>query len=240
MQPKQVSRQVDALRHNTVFEGLTAQQIDEILPCILRSVKTYGPQECVCNRGDLLPGVGVVLQGRLLVCEKPQGNSPMGICPAIEVNQLFGEVDAFSSQSAMPNTVIAETDSTVLYLSRDFFLNLCPKECGNRKSHETVTKNLLCLLADRSIMLSKKIAYLTASDLKTKIAMYLLELYEVNCSGTFHMPLNRNRLAEFFDVARPSLSRELINLKTMGVIEFNRSQVHILDLDALRRITGGE
>jgi len=230
---------MDALRQNSIFKGLTTQQIDEILPCILRAVKTYRADDFVYMRGDTVLGLGVVLEGRLLLCQENL-DSAANTRSFIEKNQLFGEVDAFSSQSVMPNSVVAQRDSTVLYLSGDFFINLCSKECCNREAHQTVTKNLLRLLADRSVMLSKKIAYLTASDLKTKIAMYLWELYEVSCTPSFHMPLNRYRLAEFFDVARPSLSRELINLKNQGVIDFNRSQVTILDLDALRRISRGE
>ena len=73
-----------------------------------------------------------------------------------------------------------------------------------------------------------------------KIAMYLCELYELGNVTTFNMPLNRDQLAEFFSVARPSLSRELINLRNQNVIDFYRSSVKILDLGTLYRIARGE
>jgi len=158
----------------------------------------------------------------------------------IEKNQLFGEAVMFSTSSRLPHRVIADQDAQVLYLSGDFFMNPCGKgDCEHKAAHQEIVKNMLRLLSDQAVLLNKKIAYLTAGDLKTKIAMYLCELYEVNGSTTFHMPLNRDRLAEFFAVARPSLSRELINLKNQGVIEFNRSNVKILDVQTLYRVSMG-
>ncbi|HHY52762.1 MAG TPA: winged helix-turn-helix domain-containing protein, partial [Clostridiales bacterium] len=38
--------------------------------------------------------------------------------------------------------------------------------------------------------------------------------------------------------ARPSLSRELTNLRNMGIIDFHRSSVTILDVAALQKMAG--
>ncbi len=228
----------DQLCKNTIFEGLTPQQISSILPCIAMNIKSYSPQECVCDKGEPINSIGVVLDGELCICnESPDGRRTT--VANIEKNGLFGEAITFSTDSLLPHRVIAQNDAQVLYLSGEFFLMPCDKSCDLRRAHQVIVQNMLRLLSDRAIMLNKKIAYLTASDLRTKIAMYLCELYELNQSRTFNMPLNRDRLAEFFAVARPSLSRELVNLKTEGIIDFYRSSVKILDTNALYRIAEG-
>lgn len=227
------------LSRNCIFEGLTAEQIDEILPCIAHRVCTYGEQECVYEKGDEVRDLGVVVRGKLMVCDQDVDGKVTAV-QDVEPNGMFGEVVVFSTDGSLPHRVIATEGTQVLFLSGDFFLQQCGKECANKETHAEIVKNMLRFLSDKAILLNKKIAYLTAPDLKTKIAMYLCELYEVNRVATFNMPLNRDRLAEFFAVARPSLSRELINLKSQRVIDFYRSSVKILDVAALYRIARGE
>lgn len=232
-------RITNQLCHNTIFAGLTPRQIASILPCIALQVKSYGSQECVYDKGEAVRSLGVVLDGELSVCDETADGRRTTVAN-IEKNDLLGDAVLFSS-SRLPHRVIAQGEAQVLYLSGDFFLQPCGKSgCEHKRVHQEVVKNMLRLLSDRAIMLGKKVAYLTATDLKTKIAMYLCELYEVSHSGAFHMPLNRDRLAEFFAVARPSLSRELMNLKNQGVIDFHRSSVKLLDIPALYCLARGE
>lgn len=222
---------------NTIFEGLTQEQIADILPCIVAAIKTYVSNECIYDKGETVHNLGVVLDGTLEVCDESADGKHTTVA-SIEKNGLFGEAMMFATGGSVPHRIIAGENAQVLYLSGDFFLSPCAKDCERREAHQEIVKNMLRLLSDRTIMLGKKILYLTAPDLKTKIAMYLCELYELSGSESFNMPLNRDRLAEFFSVARPSLSREFINLKNLGVIDFCRSSVNILDVGKLYEIAG--
>jgi len=53
---------------------------------------------------------------------------------------------------------------------------------------------------------------------------------------TFILPLKRNELADFLNVSRPSLSREMSRLMEEGIIDFHRASIKIKDLDSLRRM----
>ena len=44
---------------------------------------------------------------------------------------------------------------------------------------------------------------------------------------------NKDSIAASLGIPRPSLSRELINLRDMGYIDFDRNNIKILDLEAL-------
>lgn len=235
------------LSKNCIFEGLTAEQINGILPCIVESERSFRDGECVYEKGAEVRDLGVVLGGKLLV-QSENADGSHASAGSIEPNGMFGELVVFSTDGVLPHRVVACGDTTVLFLSGDFFRQLCGGGKGKdadkaaccREVHSEVVNNMLRMLSDKAILLGKKIAYLTAPDLKTKIAMYLCELYELSRVTTFNMPLNRDRLAEFFSVARPSLSRELINLKNQNVIDFYRSSVKILDLEALYAMARGE
>lgn len=48
------------------------------------------------------------------------------------------------------------------------------------------------------------------------------------------LPMNRNELADFLNVTRPSLSREMSRLREEGVIDFHMESIKILQVDVLR------
>lgn len=226
---------VDLLRENPIFGGLNAYQIQSLLPCITHKIISYQANHCIYHKGDAVRHLGIVLHGHLVVCNHtPEGDRV--IVANIEENDFFGEAIIFATGGSVPNDVYAKEESTVIYLTSDFFLRTCGDDCQLQNAHTVVMKNMLGILSDRAMLLHRKISYLTAPDLKTKIAMYLSDLHDKNGSLTFQTPLNRDELAEFLAVARPSLSREFANLKTDGIIDYYRSSIKILDLERLQTI----
>jgi CRP-like cAMP-binding protein len=218
----------ELLMKNRIFEGLSADKIAEILPCIARGEKTYAANECVYEKGDDARELGVVIRGGL------RAIGDAGETADVPPSGTFGELVVFSTGGNLRQKIVAsEEGTTVLFLSPTFFRSSCGKDKDCLTTHGEVMGNMLRLLSDKAVSLSKKVAYLTAPDLKTKIAMYLCELYEITGSPTFTMPLNRDQLADFLSVARPSLSRELVHMKEMGIISFQRSSVSILDVAGL-------
>jgi DNA-binding transcriptional regulator LsrR (DeoR family) len=60
-----------------------------------------------------------------------------------------------------------------------------------------------------------------------------LEQYKKTGRDTFMLPMNRNELADFLNVTRPSLSREMSRLREEGVIDFHMESIKILQVDVL-------
>ena len=50
--------------------------------------------------------------------------------------------------------------------------------------------------------------------------------------------MNREQLADFLGVARPSLSRELMKMQKDGLIEVGRKSIRICDRDAVEMLYG--
>ena len=53
------------------------------------------------------------------------------------------------------------------------------------------------------------------------------------------LAMNRNEMADFLNVARPSLSREMCRMRDEGIIDFHRSSVRIMDMEALKAAAHG-
>ncbi len=48
------------------------------------------------------------------------------------------------------------------------------------------------------------------------------------------LPFSRKKMAELLNIPRPSLSRELTNMRDEGIIDFDKNIIKIVDLDLLK------
>ena len=95
---------------------------------------------------------------------------------------------------------------------------------------------MLGLVSNRGLLLNKRLEYLSLRSVREKIATYFLEQYDKLGKPKFKLPMNRNELAEFLNVTRPSLSRELGKMRDEGFIDFERSSISLVDVDSLKEI----
>ncbi len=52
--------------------------------------------------------------------------------------------------------------------------------------------------------------------------------------------MKKYELAEFFNIARPSLSREMINLREEGIIDFTGGKIKLISIRKMEKIIDGE
>jgi len=88
--------------------------------------------------------------------------------------------------------------------------------------------------------LTKKIEYLAIKGLRGKICTYLYNIYLKTGNREFRLPMKKYELAEFFNIARPSLSREMINLREEGIIDFTGGKIKLISIRRIEKIIDGE
>jgi CRP-like cAMP-binding protein len=84
-------------------------------------------------------------------------------------------------------------------------------------------------------MLNKKIEYLSAKSIRSRVTNYLLDIYRISGDTTFTIPMKRHELADYLSIPRPSLSRELGLMRDDGIIEFDGSSVKIKNILMLEK-----
>jgi len=124
----------------------------------------------------------------------------------------------------------------VMFIKPGSIVDQCSHACI---WHGQLQKNMLGILSARAIKLTKKIEYLAIKGLKAKICTYLYSIYVRTGNLEFNLPMKKYELAEFFNTARPSLSREIINLRNDGIIDFAGSRIKLLNVDRVEKIIDG-
>ena len=83
-------------------------------------------------------------------------------------------------------------------------------------------------------MLNRKVEYLTIKSMRGKIATYLLEQYNKFGKKNFLLPLKRDDLADFLNVSRTALSRELGRMRDEDLLDFYRSSIKLNNMEKLK------
>lgn len=221
----------DALYRCPLFEGLAPASVDALLACARPRTLSARRSGTLCVGGEPQDGVGVLLEGAAQVVR----NSPSGARSVLGVlapGDLFGEMSAFSGGAEWPATVEATSDAQAILLPARFVVEPCAQPC--LAQHREMTANFLRIVSEKALGLNRKVEYLLLRGMREKLAAYLLEAQRRAGRATFDLPMNRDALADYLHVSRPSMSRELGRMRDEGLIAFHRSSVRILDAARLR------
>ena len=219
------------LDENKLFAHMDAEQIKRVIGCAQPPVREYETGEIIAYQNEPLDHLIVILSGSLDLFKEDYSGS-RSLVGQLGPNDVYGQTVIFSDNPINPLIVQTAAPSKLMFLPQTLFYRKCSNAC---LAHQLVIKNMLSLLAQQATLLDRKIDYLTAGSLRCKVSRYLLEEYHKNGSPDYPFPisLNREALAEYLDVQRPSLSRELIRLKEEGYIDYHRSTFRLLDVKAL-------
>ncbi|MBC8014267.1 MAG: Crp/Fnr family transcriptional regulator [Sporomusaceae bacterium] len=222
------------LMSSSLFNGISVPALENMVNCLQPNLSTYKKNSYITLEGDPFTGLGVLLIGEAAVIkENAAGNR--NIMTVLRSGDIFGEMIAFSGKDRWPATVFAQADCSVIFLRPDKITGKCDNACA---SHTQLIKNMLTILSEKALLLNRKVEYLSISSMRGKISTYLLEQHKSAGKKVFDLSLNRNNLADFLNVSRTSLSREMGRMRDEGLIEFYRSSIKINDVDALKKFGG--
>lgn len=220
---------IDALASCALFNGISKESLGIMLDCLKPRITRCKQREIIATCGQPFQGIGIIASGKTAITkESYSGNRIiMGILGA---GEILGEIVAFSDQKVWPMTVIAQEDCILLFLPPGKIARPCSNICS---SHNVLITNMLKILSDRAYMLDKKIEHISGKNIRGKISSYLLDIYHQQNSCTLTMPLRRHELADYLNITRPSLSREMGLMRDAGIIEFYGSHLIIKNILAL-------
>lgn len=222
--------EIQAILLNTkLFHNLLPHELNELMATENITLKNFKKNSFIVYGGEKILRIGLVISGRVLVT-KENALGERIIMSALGKGSLFGEIGAFSDKEAWPATVIAQEDSCICFIDKSIFFAGCVQNC---QSHRKIIYNMLNIVSNKALLLNRKVEYLSIRSVRSKIAAFLMDEYNKAKSLTLSLQINRNELADFLNITRPSLSRELANMKEDGLIDYHKYTIKILDLEGL-------
>lgn len=217
------------LKKCVLFRGIEEADYKHLLACLSAQVKHYNKEEYLFFAGDRLDHIGIVLSGRLeILKESLAGNKH--IIAILDPSHMFAEGIVCTATRLSPVTVQAMEPVKILLIPYERIIKSCGQSCS---FHIGLIQNMMVILGEKNVILNYKLELLTLKGMREKLASYLLKASLENGSNTFQIPLNRTELADFLNVSRTSMCRELTRMKNDGLIDLYGRSFKILDKERL-------
>ena len=226
-----MEKYLPVLKKCALFRNMEESELGALMKCLGAQVRSFAAEEYVFFAGDEINYVGIVVSGVIeILKESLAGNKH--IVAFLGPSDLFAEGIVCTASRISPVTVQANDASVVLMIPYERII----KSCGNTCSfHISLIQNMMVVLGEKNMNLNRKLELLTLKGMREKIASFLINEARIKRSNTFQILLNRTELADYLNVSRTSMTRELARMKEDGLIDFYGSSFKIMNKEDLTR-----
>ena len=205
------------LQSTSLFAGISAGELRPLLSELGACIRSYGRGEALVQAGAPSRRVGVVLTGSIEAYRPAPGGARIPITH-MGPGGVFGDVLGGSSLDS-PVTVVASAPCEVLLFPYEKLL-----QPDGSAARQRLLQNLVRTISDKYFLLSRRVDLLVLKSLRAKVCAYLLNESERAGSLTFSIPFSRVQLADYLNLDRSALSKELCKMRDEGLLEFDKNR----------------
>lgn len=216
------------LSQSPVFRGISESETGEIFSSLPHRLRKFRSGAHIAQSGEPVNSFLIVTEGTV----KGEMIDFAGRVIKIEDIPAPGTLASafiFGNRNRFPVNVVALTDAEILIIDKNDFLRLMIR-------NDRILVNFLDMISNRSQFLSEKIKFLNFRTIKGKLAQYILQI-AAGRGGSVRLERTQNDLADFFGVARPSISRSIREMEDEGLIIAHGKEITILDEKRLTQMT---
>ncbi|WP_034446275.1 Crp/Fnr family transcriptional regulator [Butyrivibrio sp. AE2032] len=217
---------LEGIEKSRLFHGMTAKELSSCLDSLDAQEKKYRKDEIVLHSGEQTSNIGMVLSGSVTI----ESNDVWGNCTVLShvgKNQCFAETYALLGEVLLVD-VRANEDCTIL------FCNIRNLIDNNKKSSpwkETFLKNILIISSQKNLVLSGRSFHTSSKSCRGRLLSYLNATSLQTGSKEFDIPFNRQQLADYLNLERTNMSKELSRMQDEGLIKYRKNHFKLIRED---------
>lgn len=208
----------EALGQSALFKGINTSDINDMLDCLTAEEKHYKTGQHILWEGDVVHEVGILLSGKAR-STKTGIDGKLVIVTLLEPGNYIGVLLAASTDRKSQVSVEMLKDGVAIFIPIQNIL-----KCSHCPHHYVLLENLLNGIAEKALVLHDRNDCLIKSSIREKVLTFLKRQALNANSQEFTIPMDRNAMAEYLDVDRSALSRELSWMRRDGLIEFEKNR----------------
>ncbi|MFQ9981432.1 MAG: Crp/Fnr family transcriptional regulator [Finegoldia magna] len=198
-----------------LFKNFSQQEIEQLLNSNFIYQKSYKKQQYIYKSGNTTDTFGLILKGKVRLEITNYWGSRM-ILSNKNKFQIIAESYAISGEKLIID-IIASEDSEILFINtKEIFAN-------HNNYNDKLIKNLLLILSNDNYSLSQKLCQSPFKKIRQKLSVYLSSVALKKETNEFDIPFNRQELADYLNVDRSALSKELMEMKKEGLLDYNKN-----------------
>ena len=209
----------DLLMNTVVFRGMTVGELDSALAALGASEREYVKDTVILQAGDVTDAMGLVLDGSVRI-ESIDIWGNRTILSHVGKGQVFAETYALVKDEPLLVDAVANQDCRILTLHAG---RLGQGKHGTSIWRLKLMSNLLTISIRKNLMLSGRSFHTSPKTIRGRVMSYLSSVSLQEGSDEFDIPYDRQQLADYLNVERTALSKELGKMQHDGLIDFRKS-----------------
>lgn len=209
----------DMLKKTILFRGMNEEEIREALKRLTVKEKHYKKGETILYAGDSTPYLGLVLNGSATI----ENNDIWGnrtILSRVEKGQFFAETYALLKEEPLLVDVTASESCTILFLRIGSLHELTRI---NEPWIQKFLTNMLTISTQKNLLLSNRSFHTAPKTIRGRVMAYLNSVSVKKQRREFDIPFDRQQLADYLNLERSALSKELGKMQREGMISVKKN-----------------
>lgn len=214
------------LADTQIFIGMSEKEIRTALEKLSAIEKKYRKGSRILHAGSTTDEIGLVLEGSVTI----ENNDLWGnrtILSHVGKGQFFAETYGFLADKPLLVDVLANESCRILFLRigrlHDFGAKV---ELWMMK----FTTNLLMISTHKNLALSGRSLQTSPKTIRGRVMAYLNSIALQKNRTEFDIPFDRQQMADYLNVERTALSKELGKMKKAGLIDYHKQHFIIFAL----------
>ena len=213
------------LFHTPLFLGITESEFETMKELHSMRSSFFFKNGTIFHTGDLIHEIGIIESGSVNI-ENIDLLGNKSILSNISQGQIFAETYAICHEPMLVDVVAIE-DTQVLFADLDILLSnrgKLPFVEILEKIKLKIMQNILKLSVQKNLVLSNRIFCTSAKTIRSRLLTYLSMESVKAGNTTFQIPFDRQQLADYLNVDRTALSKELGKMRTDGILDFYKNK----------------
>ena len=210
------------LRETLLFNDMSAAETEAALRNLHAEEKEYRKSQVILHAGKRTDRMGLILAGSVSI----ESNDFWGnrtILSHVEPGQVFAETYAMLQQEPMLVDVVANEKCRILFLDIRVLLTSGVPEGWQGK----LIRNLLMISSQKNYHLSGRSFHTAPKSIRGRVMAYLNTVALQKKRTSFEIPFDRQQLADYLNVERSALSKELGKMQKDGIIRTRKNHFEI-------------
>ena len=216
------------LQQSMLFRGMTELEITKALQVLEAHEKSFQKGETLLIAGTITERMGLVLEGSVTI----ESNDAWGnrtIISHVGQGQVFAETYALLENEPMLVDVTASEDCRVFFLRGGRIQSL--KNSLKPWALKYIT-NLLTISMHKNLILSGRSFHTAPKTIRGRVMAYLNSVSLQKHSREFDIPFDRQQLADYLNLERSALSKELGKMQKDKLIFCKKNHFLIRQTDS--------
>lgn len=209
---------IETIKNIPLFSQLRPDEIKPLIADHQLFLKNYSKGATVHNQKDDCKTIDIVLSGSLVAYSLSENGSAMTMFEFPE-GQLLGANLLFGDNHTYPLAIYCMSDAQILHVTQKAILSFL--------HNYNFAIQFIGMLSHNSQKLNQRITIVTQKTLRENLLEYFRQQSILQGSNPIVLPISKKQLADYLGVRRPSLFRELKNLKDEEIIDVSNRTIYL-------------